>query len=412
MDRTQMSRAGRAVLRSESGEVRTGRAGGVKKGRGTRWHSLITATAAVMVAGAALAACSSQAPAASSTGSACWTKATSASSCGGMAALVKAAKAEGRLNVIALPPAWANYGSIISAFESKYGIKVNSANPNGSSGEELAAIKAQQGSAQGPDVVDVGPSFALQGASEGLFAPYKVATWSSIPADQKAPDGSWFDDYGGYIAVGYNASIFKRAPTSLSSLLSPEFRGSVCLDGNPESSQAAFSAVYAAALANGGSFKNIEPGIQYFKKLASVGNFVPTGATPASIGSGQCRVSLDWSYLQVKYAQGLAPKGIKWKVFVPPNAEYASYYVQAISKFAPDPAAARLWEEFLYSPAGQNLWLAGYASPVELPAMIANGTVNRSLLSALPKVTGVPSFPTPAELSKAQQAVVSQWSSI
>lgn len=407
MDRAMMGRVKGAACRGGG----SGR--GESSGRrGARCLSFLASTAALVVAGAALAACSSQASTSTASSSSCWSKATSASACGGMASLVKAAKAEGSLNVIALPPDWANYGSIISAFEKKYGIKVNSANPNGSSGEELAAIKAQQGSAQAPDVVDVGPSFAVQGASEGLFAPYKVATWSSIPADQKAPNGAWFDDYGGYIAVGYDASIFKQAPTSLSSLLSPEFKGSVCLDGNPESSQAAFSAVYAAALANGGSFGNIEPGIQYFKKLAKAGNFVPTGATPATIGSGQCRVSLDWSYLQVKYAQGLAPKGVKWKVFVPPNAEYASYYVQAISKFAPDPAAARLWEEFLYSPAGQNLWLAGYASPVELPAMTANGTVDRSLLSALPKVTGVPSFPTQAELSKAQQAVVNQWPSI
>ncbi len=385
---------------------------GVKPGR--RGLRGIAVMAALCISGAALAACSSQSTPSSksSHGAACWATATSVSACGGMAALVKAAKAEGHLNVIALPPDWANYGNIISTFEKKYGLKVHSANPTGSSGEELAAIKSQQGSSQAPDVVDVGPSFAAQGVAEGLFAPYKVATWNSIPADQKAASGAWFEDYGGYIAVGYNATLFKKAPTSLSSLLSPEFKGSVCLNGTPESSQAAFSAVYAAALGNGGSLNNIEPGIQYFKKLASVGNFIPTGATPASIASGQCRVSLDWTYLQVKYEQGLAAKGIKWKVFVPSNAKYAGYYVQAISKYAPDPAAARLWEEFLYSPTGQNLWLAGFATPVELRAMIANGTINRSLLSAIPKVSGVPSFPTPSELSKAQQAVIAQWPSI
>ena len=36
-----------------------------------------------------------------------------------------AAKKEGALNVIALPPDWANYGEIIKAFGDKYGIKVN-----------------------------------------------------------------------------------------------------------------------------------------------------------------------------------------------------------------------------------------------------------------------------------------------
>ena len=46
-----------------------------------------------------------------------------------MSALVAAAKAEGQLNVIALPPDWANYGAIISGFTAKYGITVNSICP-------------------------------------------------------------------------------------------------------------------------------------------------------------------------------------------------------------------------------------------------------------------------------------------
>ncbi len=43
-------------------------------------------------------------------------EATSAADFGGMEGLVEAAKKEGELNVIALPPDWANYGAIIKAF--------------------------------------------------------------------------------------------------------------------------------------------------------------------------------------------------------------------------------------------------------------------------------------------------------
>src|SRR4051812_35055202 len=39
--------------------------------------------------------------------------------------LIAAAKKEGTLNTIALPPDWANYGEIMSTFTSKYGIKIN-----------------------------------------------------------------------------------------------------------------------------------------------------------------------------------------------------------------------------------------------------------------------------------------------
>src|SRR5450759_2943027 len=98
-----------------------------------------------------------------------WATATSASGGGGMTALVAAAKAEGALNVIALPPDWANYGAVISGFTAKYGIKVNSANPNGSSQDEVNAF---DGTSNAPDVVDVGQSVAI--ANTAKFTPYKV----------------------------------------------------------------------------------------------------------------------------------------------------------------------------------------------------------------------------------------------
>ncbi len=52
-----------------------------------------------------------------------------------MKTLVAQAKKEGHLNTIALPPDWANYGEIMSAFQSKYGIKITNDNPDGSSSE-------------------------------------------------------------------------------------------------------------------------------------------------------------------------------------------------------------------------------------------------------------------------------------
>src|ERR1022692_920095 len=54
-----------------------------------------------------------------------WSTVTTVSAGGGMAKLIAAAKKEGTLNVIALPPTWANYGNIIKAFTTKYGIKVD-----------------------------------------------------------------------------------------------------------------------------------------------------------------------------------------------------------------------------------------------------------------------------------------------
>src|SRR5207248_406948 len=82
-----------------------------------------------------------------------------------------AAKKEGHLNVIALPHDWANYGQMISAFKKKYGLGMTEDNPNGSSAQENQAIRSLKDDSRAPDVVDVGPSFAIAGADEALYKP-------------------------------------------------------------------------------------------------------------------------------------------------------------------------------------------------------------------------------------------------
>jgi putative spermidine/putrescine transport system substrate-binding protein len=331
-----------------------------------------------------------------------WSTATSAASNGGMSALVSAAKAEGQLNVIALPLNWANYGTIIKDFEAKYGIKVNQANPQGSSQDEVNAVKSEAGTSNAPDVLDIG--MAVAWANTSLFAPYEVAEWSDIPADQKAATGLWYQDYGGYMSIGYDSS--KYTVTSVSDLLTPAFKSAVALDGDPTEANAALNGVMLASLANGGSLTNIGPGVSFFKQLNAAGNFVPVTATAATIDNGTTPVVFNWDYLNSASVVSLP----SWKVFVPSDAVLGGYYAQAITKTAPHPAAARLWEEYLYSATGQNLWLQGGARPVEMSAMQANGTVNQTYAAALPSVSGAPVTLDQSQASAAAAYLASNWS--
>ena len=90
-----------------------------------------------------------------------------------------------------------------------------------------------------------------------------------------------------------------------------------------------------------------------------------------------------------------------------------SYYIQAISATAPDPAAARLWEEYLYSTTGQNLWLQGSARPIELASLVKDGTVDKAAFAALPAAPkGTVTFPTEAELTAAENVVTQNWASV
>jgi putative spermidine/putrescine transport system substrate-binding protein len=332
-------------------------------------------------------------------------QAKAAADLGGMEKLVEAAKAEGQLNVIALPPDWANYGEIISAFTTKYGIKVNSAQPDASSQDEINAAKQLKGQGGAPDVFDLGTAVAL--ANTAMFAPYKVATWDDIPAELKEANGAWVNDYGGYMSIGYDAAKVP-APTGVADLLGAPYKGKVALNGDPTQAGAAFNGVVAAALGNGGSADDIAKGVDFFGQLKKAGNFLPVDPTPATIESGQTPVVFDWDYLNV--AQGAKLKGkIDWKTVVPANAVVGSYYIQAVNADAPHPAAARLWQEFLYSDEGQNLWLKGGARPVRADAMKAAGTLDTAAFDALPAVTGTPVFLTEAQTKAANDYLAANW---
>lgn len=335
--------------------------------------------------------------------------ATSAADFGGLDALVKAAKKEGALNAIALPRDWANYGALIDGFEKKYGIKIAVENPDGASQDEINAVTSRKGQDRAPDVLDLGSSFAISAAEQGLLAPYKVASFADIPSEQKDAQARWYNDYGGYISIGCDAKRVKTCPTTFADLLKPQYKGQVALNGNPTKSGSAFGGVWAASLASGGSFDDIQPGLDFFKKLKQNGNYTPVEATPATVEKGETPITIDWDYLNAGYAEEFKSKGVDWKVSVPGDGQFSQYYSQAINKDAPHPAAARLWQEYLYSAEGQNLWLAGYARPALMTAMEKAGTLDKTAAAKLPEVSGTPSFPTEAQQNKAKTVLGQGW---
>jgi putative spermidine/putrescine transport system substrate-binding protein len=360
--------------------------------------------AATLLAAGCSSSSSSSGSSSSSTSTTNWATEASASAGGGISALVAAAKKEGALNVIALPPTWANYGAIISAFTAKYGIKVNSALPDGTSQQEVDAVKTENGTAKAPDVLDIGMAVAL--ANTSLFAPYEVSTWSSIPTAQKASNGIWVQDYGGYMAIGYSSKF--GTITSLNQLLGPQFKNAVALNGNPTSANAGLNGVMMANLAEGGTASDISKGVDFFSKLKAAGNFSPVSATGATIKAGTTPVVFNWDYLNLPSYVGVS----NWKVFIPSNVALGGYYAQAVNKDAPHPAAARLWEEFLYSQAtsgGQNLWLEGGARPVEQAAMQTNGSINTAAASKLPAVSVTPTFLSPTQATDAANYLAANW---
>jgi putative spermidine/putrescine transport system substrate-binding protein len=358
----------------------------------------LATAAAISLAGCAGA--SADAAAGSTTDAA---SATSLADFGTMADLEAAAKAEGKLNVIALPRTWANYGEVLDLFAQRYPeITITEQSPDASSAEEIQAAKANEGLDTAPDVFDLGLAVALQNTDR--FAAYKVATFGDIPDALAEPSGLFVGDYGGYMSIGYDSARFP-APTSLSDLLKPAYKGAVAINGDPTQAGSAFAAVGMAAVQNGGTLDDFTPGIEFFGKLNAAGNFLKVDPTDATIASGETPVVFDWDYLNAAQTSAVPT----WKTVVLPGTGYAGYYNQAINKDAPHPAAARLWQEFLYSDEVQNLWLKGGARPARMDAMTTAGTIDSALAAALPTAPSETVVPTEAQSTAAGTLLGQKW---
>lgn len=332
--------------------------------------------------------------------------ATSAADMGGVDAVCAAGKAEGQVNLIATPNNWANYGQMITDFQTKYGIKVQSDQPDANSQDEINAAKQLAGTGRQPDIFDLGSVVAA--ANTDMYAPYKVATWADIPDGNKDPNGLWVNNYTGFMTISYDSKLGDI--TKVADLKDPKYHGKVALNGDPLKASAGFNGVVMAALANGGSADNIAPGVDFFKSLADSGNLIPVDPNDASITSGQTPIVIDWTYNQGGLIETLKGQGITWKLVIPSDSPpVAAFYNSAINKDAAHPAAARCWMEYIFSDAGQNTWLKGFALPVRLAAMQTAGTVDQTAMAAINAPTTPPVQLTQAQIDTATKYLTDNW---
>lgn len=290
-----------------------------------------------------------------------------------MIALVDAAKKEATLVSYGLPDDWVNYGGIKKIMLDTYGI--TDSDTDMSSGEIIAALEAEK-TAPVADITDLGIQFAKLVQDEQLSQPYKNAHWADIPDWAKDPDGRWSAAYWGAIAFLVNTDKVTNVPAKWDDLLKDEYKGMVCLK-DPRSSGTANMVVLGAAIGHGGDETNVQPGLDFFKKM--IDNKILNGVKPSSsnIQKGECPISLFWDFdaLANKYGN----PDMKLQVVIPQDGTVAGVYIQFATAGAPHANAAKLMLETEYSDDGQIAYANGFVHPIR-----TNVTLPADLLAKFP----------------------------
>jgi len=324
--------------------------------------------------------------------------------------LITNAKKEGGLQAIGIPPEWADYADILAGYTNHYGIPISyKVEAEYSSAQVLVVFKDSIAHPHG-DIGDVGFRFGPEAVQQGLVTPYKHAYWNDIDPSLKDANGNWCTEYYGAQAFVINTDIVKNPPASFQDLLKNGYKNMVGIDGDPRQANDAFLAVYSAALANGGSLDNIQPGIDFFAKLKQKGNFTVTRSRIANMARGEVPIAIMWDYLGLGFRDQLAGKP-SLSVVIPSDASIAGPYVSIVNKTAPHPFAARLWIEYIFSDEGQLFYLKSYAHPARYQKLAAAGKVPADLAAKLPPAAQYANlkFPSLAQLTAASTPVYQNW---
>ncbi len=289
--------------------------------------------------------------------------------------LEAAAKAEGAVNSVGMPDDWANWKGTWEDLAKTYGLK--HIDTDMSSAQEVAKFAAEKDNASA-DIGDVGAAFGPIAVKQGVVQPYKPSTWAQVPDWAKDKDGNWALAYTGTIAFIVNKKLLhgSEAPKSWADLKTGKYKVSI---GDVSTAAQAANGVLAAAIANGGDEKNIQPALEMFAEIAKQGRLSLANPTISTMEKGEVEVGVVWDFNGLSYRNKMVNKD-DYIVLIPSDGSVISGYTTIINKYAKHPNAAKLAREYIFSDAGQINLARGNARPIRADHLTLPADVKANLL--------------------------------
>jgi iron(III) transport system substrate-binding protein len=181
------------------------------------------------------------------------------------------------------------------------------------------------------------------------IAPYVTEEMAkNLPRDRIKPDGTSATVCCWFSVIGYNTDLVKPgdAPKSYADLLDPKWKGKI-VKGHPGYSGAILTATYQISR---------DLGWSYFEKLAqqSVMQLQSAAEPPRKVALGERAVQADGNdYSLVLYKDAGRPVEVVYASEGTPQIIVET----GIFRSSQSPNAARLFQQFLFSPEGQQIFV-------------------------------------------------------
>jgi putative spermidine/putrescine transport system substrate-binding protein len=182
--------------------------------------------------------------------------------------------------------------------------------------------------------------------------------------------------------------------------------------GDPTKGNESVMGVWACGIElNGGKIEGAaEKGVDFWAEINKAGNMVPVSVSSGTLAKGETPIATRWDYLALADRDTL--KGNPEVGFlIPKTVSLGGPYASAINAGSPRPFASRLWEEWIMSDEGQNLYLKGYAHPARYNDMVKRNVVPAELAAKLPPAEYYANalFPTLDQISAAKKYIADNW---
>ena len=278
-----------------------------------------------------------------------------------------------KLFIYAVQTGWSNWGALMEAFESKYGVALN--DDQRSSGEALSDLRAN---AQNPthSAYNGGYTFGILAMNDGLTTDYKPRGWEKVPEKLKTDNGHMTATRRMTTTVTYRKDIYEQKGIEPPETWEDLKREEVAANTQFQPPNAAVGLAGALSVNNayGGSLKDVQPVVDYYTEMKDKGA-VFAGNVEQKFSKGEVTTFVEYDYtgLDLKYnSDSVGEDQVGVTLLTGPNGEKGAFnqpYGYGMLEGAPNPGACKLFMDYVLSLEGQRKFLDAFVRPIRAPEL-------------------------------------------